>query len=404
MPSILFVNTQLSSTKSTILHSQFYQKASIYKKVGFKTSYFGADYYDACATELESIKNAYSFDNLLIKYCLPKGGFIKLNIHTYKLKAVFLQYLKKKNFDIIYFRNCFDFLFFSPVCRQLGIKTIYDSRSLLFSEVMERNRSKGRLLSSTLSRAIKYAEKFAIQRCDYLFTVSLSMHDWIFTNFGRASDSTIPCTCDTNLFRKNVSKRKEIRDRLGLEGTNVMVYCGGAGEWQRLSDIMTLFSALYHQHNTARLLLITNAQTFVIQKMSEIGLSTEQVKLVSCSHEDVPAFLSAGDVGIVLRHDCLLNRVASPIKIGEYLSCSLPVICSDYIGDYSQKIASKGAGLVLSDKGNQVQNLVDTFMKILQELDFYSSNARRMSIEYDKSIELENVEKVFGPQMHKVRR
>lgn len=50
------------------------------------------------------------------------------------------------------------------------------------------------------------------------------------------------------------------------------------------------------------------------------------VTLPSLEHQDVPMFLSTGDVGVIFRKDNLLNAVALPVKLGEYLSSGLFVL------------------------------------------------------------------------------
>jgi hypothetical protein len=57
-----------------------------------------------------------------------------------------------------------------------------------------------------------------------------------------------------------------------------------------------------------------------------LGLNDHDFRIIKVPHEAVPAHLNAADIGFLIRDDCVVNRVASPTKLGEYLSCGLPVI------------------------------------------------------------------------------
>jgi len=68
---------------------------------------------------------------------------------------------------------------------------------------------------------------------------------------------------------------------------------------------------------------------------------------VGYSHHEVPGYLAAADVGLLLREPCLVNRVASPVKFAEYLAAGLPVLLTEQIGDYSALAAAHRVGCVI---------------------------------------------------------
>jgi glycosyltransferase involved in cell wall biosynthesis len=55
------------------------------------------------------------------------------------------------------------------------------------------------------------------------------------------------------------------------------------------------------------------------------------------------------DYGIILRANNITNRVASPIKITEYLHAGLKVILSPNIGDYSDLLIQSGYGIIVKN-------------------------------------------------------
>jgi hypothetical protein len=60
-----------------------------------------------------------------------------------------------------------------------------------------------------------------------------------------------------------------------------------------------------------------------------------------CSPTEVSDYLQTADVGVILRDDDMVNRVASPVKIGEYLSSGLGIVVSPWIGDVGKMLAGK---------------------------------------------------------------
>ena len=43
-------------------------------------------------------------------------------------------------------------------------------------------------------------------------------------------------------------------------------------------------------------------------------------------YEEVPSYLSAADIAFIWRDKSIVNKVASPVKVSEYIACGLPVV------------------------------------------------------------------------------
>jgi glycosyltransferase involved in cell wall biosynthesis len=72
-----------------------------------------------------------------------------------------------------------------------------------------------------------------------------------------------------------------------------------------------------------------------------------RTRVLSVLHNEVPDYLAAADCGFLLRASSQVNRVASPVKFGEYLASGTPVIMSNGIGDYSELARRENVGVVL---------------------------------------------------------
>ncbi len=67
----------------------------------------------------------------------------------------------------------------------------------------------------------------------------------------------------------------------------------------------------------------------------------------SAAHHEVPRYLRAADLGILLRAPDPLNEVACPTKFAEFVASGLPVLISAGIGDCSGFVVEQNAGAVL---------------------------------------------------------
>jgi hypothetical protein len=92
------------------------------------------------------------------------------------------------------------------------------------------------------------------------------------------------------------------------------------------------------------------------------GIPQTKSTIVSLPHAEVARYLTAGDIGLLLRESCPVNQVASPVKFGEYLAAGLPVVISDGIGDYSSLVREERLGVTLENaeptKGN-IGSIID---------------------------------------------
>ena len=137
------------------------------------------------------------------------------------------------------------------------------------------------------------------------------------------------------------------RGELGLSGGQLLVaYCGTLAAWQMAEESALLVKALQAFRTDARLLYLTPDAVGARAILERTGLKNALVR--SATQEDVARTLAAADYGLLLRRASPVNRVASPVKFGEYLACGVRPILTPQIGDQSQIVMDEGLGLVVS--------------------------------------------------------
>lgn len=111
----------------------------------------------------------------------------------------------------------------------------------------------------------------------------------------------------------------------------VALYSGAVQAWQNLDSMLDLagsagdaveFRFYSHEHAAIR------------RRVAQLGVTPPPL-VHCCGREELPAVYGAADLGLILRDDSPVNRVACPTKLSEYLYFGLiPVVRSPQLGDF----------------------------------------------------------------------
>jgi glycosyltransferase involved in cell wall biosynthesis len=215
-------------------------------------------------------------------------------------------------------------------------------RGLVHAEQLYENRSTGKGLFDL--------ERRAAQQADAMICVSNAMADYAATTFDNYRDAitVIPCCVETSGPDPRV-QRDLIREQLGLRGKFVVAYCGGLQRWQLPLESAKLFKRIRWMQPSTYLLALTSDPIKMRNILSDAGVPQDQATVLNVPHSGVSHYLAAADLGLLLRERHLINAVASPVKFGEFMASSVPVIISDGVGDFSDLVRTEGLGIVLGN-------------------------------------------------------
>lgn len=112
-----------------------------------------------------------------------------------------------------------------------------------------------------------------------------------------------------------------------------VIYSGNTQVWQNI-DLM-LSSIKKNINNQFNFTILTGEPEKFIEKLNKYGIDINKITLKSVKPEELEGFYKKSHYGFVLRDDILVNRVACPTKIIEYLNYGItPIILSEKIGDF----------------------------------------------------------------------
>lgn len=226
-----------------------------------------------------------------------------------------------------------------------------------------------------------------ISKVDGVTTVSESLRTLLIEKAGAtAGCAVVPCCVSAVV---SGDRRAELRDSWGV-GTDeiVVVYSGTTAAYQHLEDLTIPFmKALMDADSRIRPAFFSSQIDKITVMLQHAGVDLERVLLKKFRQDEVGSALSACDAGILIRKPTLVNRVANPVKIAEYLAAGLPIIIEKGVGGVADEMFGKAIlkGITLTASEANIENQV---METLEWLNGDLSGKRSVVQDYVRSVYL----------------
>ena len=209
-------------------------------------------------------------------------------------------------------------------------RILYDNRGLAYEEsVMSHSRN----LIHTINRNVK---KEALIRskdhCDMYNFVTYAMRDYLIEEYG--FDSSKPYTIIPTLYHAEPGTDEEyqvIANREGISPTDYVIsYVGSTAAWQSTKQLIEIIKTIGEKYLYARFFILSNGEIPELQSLSD-QIKT-RIVLKSVPHKEMKYYLRMTHVGIVIRDSNIVNHVAAPTKIAEYLTSGVMILFRGDIG------------------------------------------------------------------------
>lgn len=224
-------------------------------------------------------------------------------------------------------------------------KVLFDARGAYLSEFTEYNVTQ----SEIIKKSICLIEKRALINSNSQLAVSQKLIEWWKEqyNFTPTTCFKIPCTISTH-FTLPLPLEKEIehaRENMGFSKEDiVLVYSGSSSGWQSFNLVDIYLFELFSKKTNIKLIFLSDEipdQSRLFSKFKN-RIITKWV-----TPNEVRSLLIMADYGLLIREESITNKVASPVKFAEYLSCGLQVIISENIGDFTNFVIKNNCGILL---------------------------------------------------------
>lgn len=259
-----------------------------------------------------------------------------------------------------------DFVIIAPLARLRGIETQYVQADMLPST---RNMSLAMRAKKLLSWT---ADVFLARISSKLILLGTNvLQDYYKRVAPRTQQVRVCAPTDTQVFGRGDGEAA--RARFGVGGRRLILYCGTVdalegchvlleamvGVHQRVPESVLVLAGVIWPHDRA----LDDPLDFPAM-VRDLGLEDCVMFTGHLPAEDVIDLLAAADVLVMPKIDHLLNRVAMPIKIAEYMAAGRPVV-SSRICELDQCLA-EGKDIVFCEPGD-ASGLADSISRVLSD-------------------------------------
>jgi glycosyltransferase involved in cell wall biosynthesis len=189
-----------------------------------------------------------------------------------------------------------------------------------------------RSIRGAVGTASNWALLRALPEPALTITVSSRMSDLFARRTGWSTFSAVPLCVDRTIFRP------------GPNGSR-LAYLGTGAAWQGLDQLAATWQVLSREMPSAEFRVISRDER---TRVLVDAVGDDRCDTVAADQpEEVAHALQDCRVGFVLRSDHIVNRVAYPTKVGEYLASGSPVVTTDIDWDVGDLIRDVGCGTLV---------------------------------------------------------
>ena len=239
--------------------------------------------------------------------------------------------------------------------RYPAIRIVFDVRGAQDYETELRMTRLGKADAGQIARAValnRTLDGEAARRADALITVSSPLLERMrgLADLTTKPSAVVPC-CVPAPFVADVAARADYRQRLGLVPDNLLfVHISTVDYWEDFPLPLAFFRLVRERQPLARLLFLTTLSPALITASLAADDDLRQSLLFrQAAPNEVPHYLKAAEVGLLLRQPHPTHHYASPIKFVEYLAAGLGVVVSEGIGGLGALAKQHKVGLALPD-------------------------------------------------------
>jgi len=276
--------------------------------------------------KLEKVKEEIGRERVFVFKQFPRFSSFIMEKESLRLRKI----LKDVSFDVIHAHGAAGS--FMAIRAWPQVPVIADLRGLVSEEF--RIYGKG-FFSKIRAREFDEIEKFVMKNAKFVFCVSERFKKLLEDKFGNENIMAVPTLVDCEKFFFSPELRREFRKKLSVDSKTVFVYSGSMVKWQKPEEIALFFSRIKKRKKEAVLFFLT-PQRKKAKKLLSKYINLKDCLVETVASQEICGYLNAADFALIFRDKDIVNEVASPIKIGEYLLCGLPVIATKGIGDFDE--------------------------------------------------------------------
>lgn len=192
--------------------------------------------------------------------------------------------------------------------------------------------------NSVLAKIMSWVERYAFHRVNIVICVTRRMVNYYSSKYPSAGVSYkyLPIFTDTVCQAADPESVNTLKRNLKIpDGSVVFLYSGGLQKWQNIDKMLDEVKRIY-PFESYWFIFCTNEEDILRQRIiSLFGYIPSRIIITHVAPDNLKNFYALADFGFILRDDHILNRVANPTKLVEYLYFGVrPILLSQEIGDF----------------------------------------------------------------------
>lgn len=203
--------------------------------------------------------------------------------------------------------------------------------------------------SSLKYKVLSRLEQLAGKRSDYLLTGTRFMAEDLAKSGSKARIYRAPSAVDDTVFKHIPSARQRIRERLKLGSRIAVMYAGKFGGIYYEREIPLFFKALSEISDDYYFIVLSPSDHIQVKSLFDgAGLSPDKYYLeMANGAAEMAEWNSAADIGLTAIPPLPHQRYRSPVKVGEYLMCGLPIITCSGVSEDDEVTLKHKVGVVV---------------------------------------------------------
>ncbi|MFI8481165.1 hypothetical protein ACIGCM_11415 [Pseudomonas sp. NPDC078700] len=262
-----------------------------------------------------------------------RKSFIKSN--NFQLLKAFFFFLKNNSdsTSVIHVRSYWAMIpvLFLKLFKRF--KVIWDPRGLLPQEYIMRF---GKLKGGGAFIVFSILEFFAVVFTDLIILVSDNFKTYFISKYSILNEDKLHVIRTFSA----ASSRVSIGRPVGLS----FVYSGSIEAWQCIDQLKVFFDNIQRLESCTLTILTKD-----VEKALNFFTGYSTVTVKSLHPDELTEEISKYSFAIIFREYDVINHVAAPVKVADYIKARTPIITNGNVGDYSDALLGFGVGFSWSD-------------------------------------------------------
>lgn len=314
--------------------------------------YVNSNKYNFYLVSFEKSENLINTNNVIkLKNKLLNHG-IKWTYLKYQKKSnvlkIFFSFIKAlliivniyhTGFKIIHIRSYIPGIIIYPLLLITRLKLIFDIRGFLPDEKIDRLNWKKNSLKIFF---LRYFEKYLIKRSSKVITLTKESKHILKNNYNLNNYNIIDIPTCVNIKK---FKYKNIKQNRNLS----FCFIGSVNFAYDFNKIINLCKVIYNTRSNIKFDFYLDDKNNFLKNLLKKNNLYKKVNIKYVESNKIPSILIEYDYGICILKQNKSVKASFPTKIGEYLSCGLPIICNNFNKDITLMIKKNKLGIVLDN-------------------------------------------------------